>query len=333
MSREGPELVSTIIPVFNRAALLRQAVQSVLNQTYYPIEIIIVDDGSTDETSDVAEQLCNEFPHLISVIHQTNAGPGVARQKGLERALGSFIQFLDSDDLLLKDKFSAQVAALKEQRECQICYGKSFEEDHSFNPPLRVGPIRATGYSVHQLFPMLLVSRWWTTSSPLYRKSLLDRIGPWTELINEEDWEYDARAGATGALLAWVDIYVSVRRLNMGGEHLSEKGCEDPKKLADRAEAKASIYRSAQVAGVDIESYEMRHFARSAFLLSRQCGLANVPIASRNLFLLARQASTPRQRDRLEYRIYATIARVLGWCLTAKLSVLLYRIVHSRRAA
>ena len=223
------------------------------------------------------------------MINQSNAGPGVARQRGLEQARGEYIQFLDSDDLLLKDKFSAQVAALQAQPECQICYGRSFEEDHAREPAVRVGPIRATGYPVKHLFPLLLVSRWWTTSSPLYRKSLLDRIGPWQAWINEEDWEYDARAGATGALLAWVNIDVSVRRLNLGDDHLSSKGCEDPLKLANRAQAQASIYRCALAAGVGHESREMQLFARSAFLLCRQCGLAKLPQASRELFLSGMQ--------------------------------------------
>lgn len=326
-------MVSTIIPVHNRPRLLREAVRSVLGQSYRPIEIIIVDDGSTDQTPAVADELAATFPQLIHVIHQSNGGPGVARQRGLETAQGMFIQFLDSDDLLLPDKFTAQVNALEEQPHCQICYGRSYEEDHSVSPPRRQGPIRLTGRALPSLFPELLLSRWWTTSSPLYRKSLLDRIGPWRPWLNEEDWEYDARAGATGAPLAWVPIDVSIRRLNIGSDNLSAGGCWDPRKLAHRARAQVEIHRCACEAGVSADSGAMRQFSRAAFLLSRQCALAGLATASRDLFQLARRASVAGRRERLEFRLYGLLARLLGWRGAARVSGGLYRILRFRGAA
>jgi hypothetical protein len=316
-----PGLVSVVIPVHDRPVVLVEAVHSALEQTYRPIEIVIVDDGSTDRTGAVADRLAATHPGVIHVIHQANGGPGVARQRGLEASRGEYIQFLDSDDLLLPEKFAGQVAALQAHPECQICYGRSFEEDHSIQPPKRQGPIRSTGIQLSRLFPLLLVERWWTTSSPLYRRHLLDRIGPWQAWINEEDWEYDARAGATGAPLAWVPLDVSVRRIHMGDDHLSREGTTDPRKLSERARAQASIYRSARQAGVDPHAREMGQFARSAFLLCRQCGAAGVPEASRNLFHLAREASPPGVGRSLEYRLYGLLAACLGWCQAARVSI------------
>ena len=324
--------MSTIIPVHNRAALLCEAVASVLAQAYRPIEIVIVDDGSSDDTGAVAEQLARVSADPIRVIHQRNGGPGVARQRGLELASGSFVQFLDSDDLLLPGKFAAQVAALQNDPACDICYGPSFEDDHSQAPPRRRGPMRSTGSPRSSLFPLLLVERWWTTSSPLYRRSLLERIGPWQPWINEEDWEYDARAGASGARLAWVPDPVSVRRIHLAGDHLSDSGCEDPRKLTDRALAQASLFRCARQAGVSLDEPEMRHFARAAFLLSRQCGAAGVSDASRDLFQLARQASTPRSRRSPQLLMYGVVASLIGWRLAARLSLFLHRLA-SRRIA
>src|SRR5690348_2665066 len=105
-------LVSTIIPVHNRAALLREAVASALAQTYRPIEIIVVDDGSTDQTRQVCDELAAQYPQEIRVIHQANTGPGLAREAGRRVARGEFLQYLDSDDLLLPEKFARQVAGL-----------------------------------------------------------------------------------------------------------------------------------------------------------------------------------------------------------------------------
>jgi GT2 family glycosyltransferase len=315
------DLISTIIPVHNRSRLLQEAVSSVLEQDHRPIEIVIVDDGSSDDTPAVADALAMAHPQIIRVIHQPNGGPGAARQRGLDHSHGEFVQFLDSDDLLLPDKFSAQVQALRQRPDCQIAFGPSLEEDHSRQPILRRGPMRATGTPRERLFPLLLLERWWTTSCPLYRRSLLDRIGPWQPWINEEDWEYDGRAGATGAALAWVPIDVSVRRIHMGEGHLSDRGCIDPRKLADRARAQESLLRSALSAGVGRHAPEMARFARSAFLLSRQCGAAGETAASQRLFRLARRIGTSQGRWPLDYLLYGLLAHTLGWCRAARLSM------------
>ena len=117
-------LVSTIIPVHNRPALLREAVASVLAQTYRPIEIIIVNDGSTDETGSEAEALASSHPE-VRTIHRKNGGPGAARETGRLAARGEFIQYLDSDDLLLPKKFELQVAGLRQYGDCAVSYGKT----------------------------------------------------------------------------------------------------------------------------------------------------------------------------------------------------------------
>lgn len=317
----APGLVSTIIPVHNRSALLREAVASVLAQDHRPIEIVIVDDGSSDDTGAVADGLAVAHPAIIRVIHQPNGGPGAARQRGLDHSRGEFVQYLDSDDLLLPGKFSAQVEALNRDPEARIAYGPSLEEDHSRHPVQRRGPMRATGRALKQLFPLLLLERWWTTSGPLYRRELLDRIGPWQPWINEEDWEYDGRAGAAGAALVWVPTEVSVRRIHMGDDHLSDRGHLDPRKLADRARAQDSLLRSALAAGVDRRSPEMAQFSRSAFMLSRQCGAAGAEQASRRLFQLARRSGSWQRRRRLEFLIYGLLAAVLGWGGAARLTM------------
>ncbi|MBK8742597.1 MAG: glycosyltransferase family 2 protein [Betaproteobacteria bacterium] len=116
-------LVSIITPVYNRPAQLRDAVQSVLIQDYRPIELIIIDDGSSDDTLASALELSSASPGLISVLTQANTGPGPARERGRLAAKGEFIQYLDSDDVLLPGKFSSQVAALKASPESGVAYG------------------------------------------------------------------------------------------------------------------------------------------------------------------------------------------------------------------
>src|SRR5262249_17896006 len=117
-------LVSTIIPVHNRSALLREAVASVLAQTYRPIELIIVDDGSYVDAGAQEAALADARPE-VCLIHRENGGPGAARETGRLVARGEFIQYLDSDDLLLPTKFKLQVAGLRQHRDCGVSYGKT----------------------------------------------------------------------------------------------------------------------------------------------------------------------------------------------------------------
>ena len=96
--------ISVIIPTYNRYELLKRAIQSILNQTYTVDEIIVVDDGSTDNTKDIQ----NDFPELI-YIYQKNSGVSAARNVGIKRAKNKWIAFLDSDDEWHKEKLEKQM--------------------------------------------------------------------------------------------------------------------------------------------------------------------------------------------------------------------------------
>jgi glycosyltransferase involved in cell wall biosynthesis len=310
-------LVSTIIPVYNRPDLLIEAVESVLAQSYRPIEIIIINDGSTDATPRVAEGLVTKHSHTVRLIQQENEGPGRARQTGLDTSRGEFIQYLDSDDLLLPRKFELQVAALVAAPQCGAAYGKTrlYKIGHR---PTDVAWKR-TGERLPTIFPAALKSRWWSTSTPLYHRAVLDRAGPWTSLRNEEDWEYDCRIAALGTTLAYCDAFVSDKRQH-DGDQLSRDGSSDPSKLLDRAEAHRLIYGHARRAEISDDSPEMQHFARELFLLSRQCGTLGLGHASQMLFGLAREASGVTKGNGLDFRVYETAARLLGWRTAARLA-------------
>ena len=206
-------LVSTIIPVHNRPSLLREAVASVLAQTYRPIEIIIVDDGSTDETGREADALA-EAHSEVRAIHRQNGGPGAARETGRLAARGEFIQYLDSDDLLLPTKFELQVAGLRQRGDCAVSYGKTRFYAYGDRPTDVAW--KRTGERIPTMFPSFLQSRWWGTSTPLYRRKVTDLAGPWTELRNEEDWEYDCRIARNGGRLHYCDAFVSDERVVLG---------------------------------------------------------------------------------------------------------------------
>ncbi|MDP9190839.1 MAG: glycosyltransferase [Acidobacteriota bacterium] len=312
-----PGLVTTIIPVFNRAPMLREAVASALAQTYRPIELIIVDDGSTDDTGAVADTIAAEHPDIVRVIHQENAGVGPAREAGRLAASGEFIQHLDSDDLLCPRKFEMQVAGLRAHPECGASYG--WTREHLPDGRLIDTPGRRTGERIETMFPAMLQSRWWQTTTPLYRASVIHRAGAWLPLRNEEDWEYDARIASLSVPLHFCQDWVSEMRHHRRGR-LSDFSMK-PEVLRDRARAHALILEHAWRAGIGADAPEMKHFARELFLLARQCGDAGLPEESKMLFLLARDASGP-DRDRIQFRLYAAATRVLGWTLMGRISCL-----------
>jgi glycosyltransferase involved in cell wall biosynthesis len=288
--------------------MVQEAIQSVLAQSYRPIEIIVVDDGSTDETPSLLDSMQIAHPGVIRVIRQDNAGPGAAREVGRLAASGEFIQYLDSDDLLLPEKFEVQVAALRANENCDIAYGMTHHS--GVGQALQPVAFKRTGERFEKLLPAVLASRWWSTSTPLYRREFTDRMGPWLPTINEEDWEYDARAGRLGAHLAFCEVFVSVTRWHDQGR-LNWGGSTDPRKLCDRARAHELILGHALAAGIATDTPEMKRFARSLFLLSRQCGLAGMADESRRLFELASQTAAGARSA--EFTLYRLGARAFGW--------------------
>lgn len=126
------ELVSIIVPVYNTESYLTECLSSIGNQTYTKIEIILVDDGSTDNSL----RICNEFAaqrNNVFVIHQDNCGSGAARNAGIDRAQGQYLAFIDSDDYICPNEIETMVSAMK-HKECSVaCVGLKFVETERFS--------------------------------------------------------------------------------------------------------------------------------------------------------------------------------------------------------
>lgn len=308
-------LVSTIIPVYNRPKMIHDAVDSVLAQTYRPIEIILVDDGSTDETPAVLNELAREHPDEIRVIHKTNGGPGLAREEGRLIARGEFIQYLDSDDWLLPNKFADQVAALRDNPDCGIAYGITRLVDDQGNV-LRE-PSKWTGRKIDYLFPGLLIDRWWHTHTPLYRRDVSDAAGAWPRQ-RPEDWDLEARMGAVRTKLVHCGTVVSCHRDHPGANRVSKGNHEAY--LRDEAWFLPRLYECAVQAGIPKGSAEMRHFSRWAFMRARYLGAIGEPELALRMLNLAELSAG---RKDLGMITVECMAKLIGWKATGKLTTAL----------
>jgi glycosyltransferase involved in cell wall biosynthesis len=309
------DLVSTIIPVFNRPRMIAEAVESVLGQSYRPIEIIIVDDGSVDETPQVLAALAQRND-CITVVRIDNQGPGRAREAGRSLAQGELIQYLDSDDILLPAKFERQVAALREHPECGVCYG--WTRYRHADGRVESKPWKGSGRRVGTMFPSFLESRWWDTPTPLYRRRVCEAAGPWSDLRLEEDWEYDCRIAATGVALAYAEEFVAEVR-DHGSGRLCRGEALDGHRLAMRTRAHLLILESALSAGIAAETPERQHFARELFLLARQCAAAGLNSETRKLLDAAKVAAGDAGR-RWDISLYERLSRLIGISIVGRLA-------------
>jgi len=177
-------LISVIIPVYNGAEFLPEAIANVLAQGQDSLEIIVVNDGSTDETAEIATQLNGP----IRYVDQPNQGPAAARNYGLTLAQGEFIAFLDVDDQWPPDKLSLQLAAFAVRPEVDIVNGYV---------QLLQGTVTEGGTITFRPRYVPVVS--FNLGSALFRRSVFDRVGPFdAQQIHSEDVDWFMHAREMG---------------------------------------------------------------------------------------------------------------------------------------
>ena len=183
-------LVSVIIPAYNRAWSIERCVRSILEQTYRPIECIVVDDGSTDETPEIVKRLA--FGTLKGVgmkfIQKQNGGANSARNRGLMECHGEYICYLDSDDTLPPESIMVRAELLRQHPDCGFSYGRTAilnsEGQH----------LRTINDPWPSISDARIASYLFTSSAPLIRRSLCMQIGPWREDdVHGQEHEYFSR--------------------------------------------------------------------------------------------------------------------------------------------
>ena len=197
-------LVSVIMPSYNTARYIQEAIESVLAQDYPHKELIIIDDGSTDGTP----ELVRGYGDRVTLITQQNQGSAVARNAGLQAAQGEYIAFLDSDDVWLPGKLGDQVQHLERHPEIGMVFARwqiwkpdgngHFPPLQDYAPALEPAPPTPLGIVPERsgwLYNRLLFSSLLHTITVMARRSLIDAVGPFdTELKRGQDYDYWLRA-------------------------------------------------------------------------------------------------------------------------------------------
>ena len=205
--------VSVIIPTYNRARYIAEAIHSVLDQSFHDLETVVVDDGSIDSTRDVVAHIRD--PRLKYVYHQ-NQGSSAARNTGIQISQGDYIAFLDSDDIYLPGRFDAQVEMLDRCPQTSLVASGHQLVDQAGN---LLGQVRPWLNTPALTVSTLLFICPFLTCSVLVRRSFVELVGGFDlNLPFQEDWDLWLRMAGAGCQMRWVGQIVASYRMHSGNK-------------------------------------------------------------------------------------------------------------------
>ena len=269
-------LVSVIIPLYNSEKYIAETIQNVLNQTYQNIEVIVIDDGSTDKSLTIAASFAGE---KVKVFSQTNKGASAARNYGLREAKGDFIQFLDADDLLSANKIEEQVKLLlntgvntiavcstshffsgEEIKEKEITADEWFEKT---DDPITFLVGLYGGYT--GIGRMVAIHAWLTP------KSIIDKVGKWNESLTvDDDGEFFCRVVLESRSVRYSPFISSYYRKYESNSNLSGQSSHASMKSALTACFEKKKYLLAKTDDINAKKAIARIFHEFAVLVYPQ---------------------------------------------------------------
>lgn len=263
-NQENPDLVSVIIPVHNRFEMARRSIKSVLEQTYRPIEIIVIDDQSTEPFQ--FTEAIDEYKGIMLEVIRTkeNIGPGSAREIGRLRCKGNFLAYLDSDDVYAPDFVKKMVHYFREYPKVDMvyCHAKFIYQ----NGTVSEESVKKTDKEYKLILPYVLThGRPWHSSACMRRRQLTNKIGPWEKLWYWEDYDYDVRAGLINNNIGYIPEVLSY----IDKEHIIKisRNPDSPKKNRSYGMAICNIARNIEKSNQDKDDVRNRviyHLMKSA---------------------------------------------------------------------
>lgn len=250
--------VSIILPTYNRAALLPPVITSILDQDFADFELVIFDDGSTDNTADVVREIQERDARLRYVSLPKNRGLGYARDAGLHYAAGSYVALADSDDLWLPGRLRIQIEILENYPEIEILFGDFLDIDH-VRGIQELGFVECREALEHvvarqiedDLFLVergleigILKTNFILVQTMVLRREVFDRVGGFNRALAGTDLEFCWRAAVLGARYAYIARPLIERHLRT--DSMTAQG-DQP--WLERLKAVETMYRTCQEAG------------------------------------------------------------------------------------
>lgn len=204
-------LVSIIIPTYNRAHLIRETIESVFNQSYRPVELLIIDNGGSDDTKKVVDSFRETTAGLfVNYVYLEKKGGNAARNTGIELAKGEYLQFFDSDDIMLPGYISIRMNVLTTSQKLDFCGCNWKYFGSGGKPALPASNVNGHAHSLYNhLYHHLL-----PTPSFLLKKQSIEKIGRWDEkVIRLQDIDYFSRLFYKGLNGCWLDdVLIDIRQ-------------------------------------------------------------------------------------------------------------------------
>jgi glycosyltransferase involved in cell wall biosynthesis len=298
-------LISVVIPAFNAGAFIEATLDSVLGQTYARREVIVVDDGSTDDT---AGRVARYGP-AVRCLRQVNAGPCAARNAGVAAAAGEYLAFLDADDVWLPEALATQhaIAAAHPASGLVACDGIAVDGDRVITERLLWGPL-ATRLAVepggvltsHLYREMVAQCPITTPGQALIPRAVMEHVGPMRTERHSGDWEYYLRIAAR--------YPITVHRHRLVRYYYRSSSASGPRALRD--------YRWT-LRGLPVLKLQLRECAPAERPLIRQALRAAARARAREAYYRGRQQDLAWGRAYLRQlaRYVPTDPQVLGWAL------------------
>jgi glycosyltransferase involved in cell wall biosynthesis len=178
-------LVSVIMPVYNREKYVTDAIMSIINQSYDCVEVVVVNDGSTDGSLEIIQELERLYPNKIIVLNQVNQGQVIARNNAIQKCNGEFVAFLDSDDIWEPQKLELQIPLFKAN--VGLVYCGIYQIDDNGNI---LGEEACDDRIQGNIFPQLLVQNRMTGGTVVVRRDILNNVGVFDEEFKAaENWD------------------------------------------------------------------------------------------------------------------------------------------------
>lgn len=314
-------LVSVIIPAYNQGHYLAKTIQSVLDQNYPHLEILVIDDGSTDNTAVVARGFSDP---RVRYIYQDNRGLSGARNTGVQHAHGQYLSYLDSDDLFLPEKLSLLVAAIQDNPGAGFAAGQAIPIDEHdrpigkiFDTPLPEDPEKLLLWNPLHVGSVLVSSEW------------QQRAGFFDETLRSyEDWDMWLRLASLGCPMVYVDQPVSLYRFHREqmtriGRQMTQATFSVLDKIFSKPDLPASwramhdlAYSNANLRAM-AQAYQAQDYSQAQHYLLEAVRLDPTLLAE-NSEVLARRlkglANAPKNKDPLAFleNIYQHLPAELG---------------------